>query len=340
MLARKLKIAKLELGLIEFQTKDTMTNNIPLFLKLVPVYGALLWGCSSDPGSLESDATTEAGPDAIVWPSSDARPEGAVDGSADSSDARATDSSDASVSDAAAEAEMPEMCSGPSSSTALRVLSFNVQRAKDFSLDDIANVINTINPDVVGLQEIDVGTVRSSGVDQLAELKKLTGLEGAFGKAIDYDGGEYGVAMLSRYPPSAITLNALPGEGEQRVLLQANISAGDKVWSIGVTHLGLTETARLEQVAEIEQLMRGKQNRILMGDMNFKPQSAPYKALSEWVSDAWDSELNPGNTSPAAFPINRIDYVFADDQLLPAVCEVVWPVVVSDHRAVVVSLGL
>ena len=92
--------------------------------------------------------------------------------------------------------------SGAPSGEDVRVLVYNVHAGKDAagkeSVQRISDVVKSIDPDIVLFQEVDKGTKRSGGVDQPAAYAKLTGLHVAFGKSLDYDGGEYGIAVLSR----------------------------------------------------------------------------------------------------------------------------------------------
>ena len=102
----------------------------------------------------------------------------------------------------------------------LRVMSYNIHIGvgldKKSDLARIANVIKAADVDVVALQEVDVRTRRSgTDVDQLAELAKLTGMHGRFGKGRDFDGGEYGQAILSRQPIKEFTVHKLPGDNVQ-----------------------------------------------------------------------------------------------------------------------------
>ena len=84
---------------------------------------------------------------------------------------------------------------------------------KQLDLARIANVIKAADVDVVAVQEVDIRTRRSgTDVDQLAELAKLTGMHGRFGKGRDYDGGEYGQAILSRQPIKELDVHKLPGD--------------------------------------------------------------------------------------------------------------------------------
>src|SRR5688500_5929836 len=89
-------------------------------------------------------------------------------------------------------------------SQVVRVLTYNIHHGegtdRQLNLERLADVIKSVNPDLVGLQEVDQKTARSKGVDQAARLAELTGLRAIFGKAMEYQGGGYGLAVLSRWP--------------------------------------------------------------------------------------------------------------------------------------------
>ena len=110
------------------------------------------------------------------------------------------------------------LCGGASAqrtaTSAARVLVFNIHAGKDASsrvnLEEIAALIRTADADVVLLQEVDRGTKRSGHVDQLRILGDLTGYSTAFGRSLDYDGGEYGIAALARQRISHSTTEPLP----------------------------------------------------------------------------------------------------------------------------------
>src|SRR5690606_14987157 len=86
----------------------------------------------------------------------------------------------------------------------VRVMAYNIHHCLgidgELDVERIAGVINAANPDLVTLQEVDNRTERSDRVDQAAELGRLTGMHARFGRAIDHQGGEYGQAILSRWP--------------------------------------------------------------------------------------------------------------------------------------------
>lgn len=104
--------------------------------------------------------------------------------------------------------------------TTLRVASYNIHagRGADERIDlpRIAGVLRRLNADVILLQEVDMGTRRSGGVMQAAELGKLLGMNFYFAKAMDYGGGEFGNAILSRRPFARVSTLPLDGGAERR----------------------------------------------------------------------------------------------------------------------------
>src|SRR5262249_37308673 len=120
----------------------------------------------------------------------------------------------------------------------LKVLVYNVHAGKDAkgvdAIERISDVVNASGADVVLLQEVDKGTRRSGNVDQPAEYSRRTGMHVAFGRSLNYDGGEYGIAMLSRWPIRRDTTIHLPvtppqersgGSHEPRVATRATVSS-------------------------------------------------------------------------------------------------------------------
>ena len=95
----------------------------------------------------------------------------------------------------------------------INVATYNICHGRYADLDwsRIASVIREADADMVGLQEIDMGTNRVGGLDTVAALTAATGLTHAlFVPAMDFDGGQYGTAILSRYPISAAERHPLP----------------------------------------------------------------------------------------------------------------------------------
>jgi endonuclease/exonuclease/phosphatase family metal-dependent hydrolase len=230
----------------------------------------------------------------------------------------------------------------------LRVLTYNIHHGEgtDGKLDlaRIARVINEQKPDLVAVQEVDVNTQRTGGVDQAAELAKLTGLHVVFGKSIDYRGGQYGNAVLSRFPIDKHAVHPLPGkpEAERRTALEVVVrpwEGGPALTFVG-THLDHTrdETDRLRQADEINRLFTTVERRgplILAGDLNATPTAETISRFTaHWTDAAGKAGAAP--TIPAGNPRSRIDYVLLRpaDQWRVVETSVVPESVASDHRPV------
>ncbi|MGZ3846218.1 MAG: endonuclease/exonuclease/phosphatase family protein [Flavisolibacter sp.] len=99
----------------------------------------------------------------------------------------------------------------------LKILSYNIHHANPPSLpntintDTIGGLINKYQPDLVALQEVDVNTSRSGrSLDEAKAIADKSGMYFRFAKAIDYAGGEYGIAILSKYPFDSFNVFRLP----------------------------------------------------------------------------------------------------------------------------------
>ena len=109
------------------------------------------------------------------------------------------------------------------------MLTYNIHHGeamdKKFDYQRLAKVINDLSPDIVALQEVDVGTERAAGVDQAALLGKLCKMHHAFGQAMPHQGGQYGEAILSRFPIEKVLVHPLPYQFEQepRAALEVRI---------------------------------------------------------------------------------------------------------------------
>ncbi|MFK8163338.1 MAG: endonuclease/exonuclease/phosphatase family protein, partial [Lewinella sp.] len=165
----------------------------------------------------------------------------------------------------------------------VRVLTLNILHGAttkgDFDLDAIAKVIIEAQPDFVALQEVDFKTRRAKGYDLATELGWRAKLQPLFGRAMKYDGGEYGEGVLSGFTLLSSKNHALPHspENEPRAALEVTtkIASGDTVVFIG-THLDHVkdDTDRVAQAKAINEIFAGgKHPMILAGDLNDVPDS-------------------------------------------------------------------
>lgn len=213
-------------------------------------------------------------------------------------------------------------------------------------VERIADVINLARPDFVALQEVDRGVARTDGRDLAVELAKLTGMQMAFGRNIDYQGGEYGNAILSRHPIlSSTNLHyRMLREGEQRGLLQAIINADGRELVVLSTHLDYRPdpAERLSNVAEIKRVAaaHGARPVIVAGDFNAPPGSPTHVAMKEAFIDSWEvGGVGDGFTIPSPDPTARIDYVFLNSAVPWRVIGARVPATTaSDHLPVVVEV--
>lgn len=203
----------------------------------------------------------------------------------------------------------------------LRVMVFNIHAGKDAAgvdnLERVAALIRSTNADLVLLQEVDRGTTRSGGVDQLAVLMRLTNLHGVFGKSLDYQGGEYGIATLSRWPITAhdiIPLRVDPPQTRAGGSLEPRIALVVETRGLRLlnTHLDASreDTYRLQ---EIDRLLGTKNDLHLAGgDFNSVPESTVQERVrASGLRDAWlECGGTDGLTYPADTPVKRIDYLF------------------------------
>lgn len=220
------------------------------------------------------------------------------------------------------------------------LMSYNVHncigldKVRDYGR--IARVINEASPDVVALQELDSVTQRNGGVFALAELEKLTGMHGIFGAAIPFQGGSYGIGLLSRERPLRYRVVPMPGREEARALIVAEFR--DYVFC--ATHQSLTPDDQLASVALIERELAGIDKPVfLAGDMNSTPSSQP----QHWLARTF---VSLGDTAVFTFPADRpdrcIDYIYLNRRSSKRVKvssrQVVDESLASDHRPVRVEV--
>jgi endonuclease/exonuclease/phosphatase family metal-dependent hydrolase len=240
----------------------------------------------------------------------------------------------------------------------VRVLVFNIHAGKDAggvpNLDGVAAVVRSTGADLALIQEVDRGTRRSGLVDQPKVLSAATGFAVAFGRSLDYDGGQYGIAALARRGFVAQFTESLPvepaqaragGSHEPRAALVTVVRTALGNLTALNTHLDASreDAYRLQEVQRvIELLERAKKSRlpvIAAGDFNAEPGSEVHKRLlaAGW-RDAWlECGTGEGLTYPADKPVKRIDYVYLADPLHCSEARVI-ETNVSDHRPLLVTI--
>ena len=229
-------------------------------------------------------------------------------------------------------------CGGLSDS--LTIMTYNVRNCKglDEKIDypRVATVISKIKPDFVALQELDSASVRSSRKVVLSELAAYTDMIPTYRASINFQGGKYGIGMLTLEKPVSVESFSLPGREELRSLLVVETSK----YVVCCTHFSLTATDRMASVAIIDSVT-AKYNKpvFLAGDFNMSPNSQEMNALFR----NWELLSNASQpTFPADQPNECIDFIFRRKNMKAVVAvqkaEVVKEPLASDHRPVYVDL--
>src|SRR4051794_7461666 len=197
----------------------------------------------------------------------------------------------------------------------VRVVTYNIHHGEGvdgkFDLERIAKAVMAEKPDVVALQEVDQGTKRANGVDQPAEFGKLTGMKVVFGRNIDYDGGGYGTAVLTRLPilsTDSVKLKPyyLPTKQhpEQRgvQVIELGEKEGERLLFM-CTHFDWRppDEERMNSALTVNDLIkkRGNELAIIAGDFNAHPDSRVIRELAKEWKIAGTDEV-PGDRQAGA----------------------------------------
>ncbi len=214
----------------------------------------------------------------------------------------------------------------------------------------IAEVIAGLEPDIIGLQELDVGRSRTGGIDQAQTIASLLKMEFHFHPALRVQEEHYGDAILTALPAQLIKAGDLRSTGEQRGALWVEVEVGMKKLQVFNTHLGLMGGDRISQITEllgpswIGHAQAMDKPRMLIGDFNSPPITATYKAMASLLVDVQrKTNGRNGATYPSRFPFMKIDHVFVSEDIDPVEAEVISSPLArraSDHLPLLVSVDV
>jgi endonuclease/exonuclease/phosphatase family metal-dependent hydrolase len=221
----------------------------------------------------------------------------------------------------------------------------------------VSAMIAHCRPDVVALQELDVGRARSGHVDQAREIAGRLGMAAHFNCAFRVEEEQYGDAILTRLPHRLVRAGPLPTLPRSRLerrgalWVAVELAPGRELQVIN-THLGLVP---LEQRAQVSELLGPnwlghpafRPPAVLMGDFNATGRYPAYRRLADRLQDVQrtpEGGRRGGRTVrtfPSRLPMLRLDHVFATPEL--EVADVHTPLtasarVASDHLPLVVQL--
>ncbi|MDP3072487.1 MAG: endonuclease/exonuclease/phosphatase family protein [Opitutaceae bacterium] len=233
----------------------------------------------------------------------------------------------------------------------LRVMSYNIHHAEGLDgkldLERIAQVITDAKADLVGLQEVDRGVARTQQRDLPAELARLTGLTVQFDKNIAHQGGDYGNAVLTRFPIKRASNTHLKSfaNGEQRGVQQVVLDVHGREVLFLNTHLDARRdpAEREHSATELRAIVQaaGAMPVILVGDFNAAPDAKAIATVREFLTDAWTVvSKEPGFTIPVKKPNKRIDFIWITPASITPVQMNVPYSEASDHLPIVAELRL
>ena len=229
----------------------------------------------------------------------------------------------------------------------LRLMSYNIHHGEGIDgkidIERIAKVISKENPDLVALQEVDKKCARSGDRDIAAELGELLGMEHIFGKAMDFQGGEYGLAILSKLPIMETSLHQLPKGDEPRCALEAKVKIGNypKLVSFVCIHNSWkSEDIRIDQIKGLlKSLGELDHPAVLAGDFNAKRKDESMHLLkhADWKILSYQSK----KMSVYAEPDSQIDFfVINNFPHTSAESNVVDETIASDHSPIFAEIIL
>jgi len=212
-----------------------------------------------------------------------------------------------------------------------RIVTYNVHRCvgndRRLNVARIAEVLAKLRPDIVALQELDVGRARTGHVDQAHEIAKRLDMACHFHAALTVEEERYGDAILTCYPERLVQVGPLPGYDRIRALeprgaLWVEVEIDGKPVQVINTHLGLVPREQQIQAAWLagpawlgHPLCTGPQ--ILLGDFNATGASLVYRTLTAKLAAARNlaKRRAPTSTFPSPLPVLRIDRLFVSPQV-------------------------
>lgn len=197
----------------------------------------------------------------------------------------------------------------------LTVLTYNIQQGYSEdgqkSSDRQLALMRALDADIIGLQESDTNRIAGGNTDLVRYYADALNMHAYYGPTTV--AGTFGIGLLSKYPIETPRTFYMYSEGEQTATIEAQITVDQNTYHIFVTHLG--NSGPIVQQEAVVQVVSGKENVILMGDFNFRPDTEQYELTTGVLDDAWLRRWPDGTDDRGAQPSERIDHLFISSEL-------------------------
>jgi endonuclease/exonuclease/phosphatase family metal-dependent hydrolase len=212
-----------------------------------------------------------------------------------------------------------------------RIVTYNVHRCvgndRRLNVARIADVLARLEPDIVALQELDVGRARTGHVDQAHEIARRLDMACHFHAALTVEEERYGDAILTCFPERLVQVGPLPGYDRMRALeprgaLWVEVEIEGKTLQVINTHLGLVPREQQIQAAWLAgpawlEHPHCQGARVLLGDFNATGASVVHRTLTARLEPARNlaPKRTPTSTFPSPLPVLRIDHLFVSPEI-------------------------
>lgn len=202
----------------------------------------------------------------------------------------------------------------------IKVVTYNIRHCEGMDgkvdLRRIAAVLESLDADIIALQEVDMGNPRTLLVKQAYVLARHLGMGCVYGEALRYRIGSFGNAVLSRFPIKSYINHRLPAPKPQRSMQEVHLDVNGQMLRVFNTHLELNRDLRLTQIRDfiVPLIQSSCTPAIFAGDFNETPDDLGVKYLAHCFTDSFI--VNSGllnNTFTSRNPAERIDFIFLND---------------------------
>jgi len=236
----------------------------------------------------------------------------------------------------------------------LRLLSFNIHAGKNTTryadyfvngwrqwlpaarenhLNKIAHAMHGF--DLVALQEVDGGSLRSGFINQLhylAEVGKYSfchqQVNRNFGRL-----GQFCNGLLSKFSPFSVESHALPGLKGRGAIISQFGSPEDPLVVVAL-HLALTARVQQLQIEYIYTLVKEYRHLIIMGDLNCHATDLTHTSLNKLNLKQVSGHFH---TFPSWRPQKSIDHILVSHDILIEEVKVL-PFFLSDHLPIAMEV--